>query len=338
MLKLNLNKILIISGITALVFVAIFLIWWQKAPITINNENKTTQTVEIGPKSPITGTNCDNAAQRPLAVMISSDPVTRPLSGISQADIVFEMPVTPSGVTRMMSIYQCEEPKDIGSIRSARQDFIPLAAGLDAIYAHWGGEHGALQNLNNHVIDNIDAMKYETVYFYRKAGVPQPHNGFSDYQRLVNGAKDLNYSLSKNFSGYPHLEKNQNARNILNLVNSISIDYTSPFNVLWSYDENSDTYKRLRNGQPETDRNNGNQVSVSTVIVMKTTSSFTSKDYLTVVTAGNGDAVIYQNGVKIEGKWSKDPATLDSKLFFYDNDGKEIELAPGKIWVEIETN
>ena len=65
------------------------------------------------------------------------DPEARPLSGIGQADVIIEMPVTPNSVTRFMAVYQCQTPKEIGSVRSAREDFIPLAAGFNTIYAHW---------------------------------------------------------------------------------------------------------------------------------------------------------------------------------------------------------
>src|SRR5437870_3059468 len=75
--------------------------------------------------SSIAGLKCDNAQRRPVAVMMPSDPEAKPLSGISAADLVMEMPVTPNGVTRFMAIFQCQTPKEIGSVRSAREDFIP---------------------------------------------------------------------------------------------------------------------------------------------------------------------------------------------------------------------
>src|SRR3989344_2427674 len=101
----------------------------------------TRNNIEIGgelsgmslPESDLSGERCQNAKRRPIAVMLSSDPETRPLSGIGAADLVFEMPVTDGGVTRMMTVFQCEQPKEIGSIRSARSDFIPWVHGLGAV-------------------------------------------------------------------------------------------------------------------------------------------------------------------------------------------------------------
>lgn len=335
--KLTLNKIIIFAGAVSLILVIVFWFWWGNKEIDINNQSASAVRDEF-PKSSISGISCPDYARRPIAVMLSSDVITRPLSGISEADIIFEMPVTPGGVTRMMAVYQCGKPKEIGSVRSAREDYIPLAAGLNAILTHWGGEHEALKKLDGHIIDNVDAMVYETVYFSRKRGVPQPHNGFTDFEKLLKGSSDLKYSLEDKFSGYPHSDKKDESKNILNLTDSVSVDYPAPFNVRWDYDAGSNTYKRTRGDRPENDKNTDNQVSVNVVIVMETTSSFTNKDYLTVVTTGEGPASFYQNGIKISGKWSKDPARLDSKLYFYDNDGKEIKFVPGKIWVEIITN
>jgi len=330
----GINKILFgVSGIT-LIFLLVFVSWWNRE-IVINKTNKDNNTLtNEGPKSSISGISCDNYNRRPVAVMVSSDPETRPLSGIGEADIVFEMPVTPSGVTRMMAVFQCKNPGEIGSIRSAREDFIPLAAGLKAIYAHWGGEREAMVELNKHIIDNIDAMKYEGIYFYRRLGIKQPHNGFTDLDMLLKATDDLKYIKENSFSGYLHEDKKQPS-NLLNLIDNFLIEYPSPFKVQWVYDKNEATYKRFRDGKPEIDKNTDNQAEASVIVAMKTTSRFSNKDYLTVDTTGEGEAYIYQNGVKISGRWEKDPSSIDSKLFFYDIDGREINFVPGKIWVEI---
>lgn len=336
-IKWNINKTIILFGIIAFILVIVFWFWWRgDRQLDIYNGTNGDDGINI-PKSSISGISCDNYNRRPIAVMLSADAITRPLSSISEADIVFEMPVTPGGVTRMMAVYQCLTPTEIGSIRSAREDFIPLAAGLDAIYAHWGGEREALQELNNHVLDNIDALKYDGIYFYRKAGIKQPHDGFSDLDTLFKAVRNLNYREDDNFIGYLH-GKSLSPSNILNLVNEISIDYPSPFDIRWVYDDKREVYKRFRGGKPEIDKNNSSQVEVSVVIVIKTTSRYTNEYYLTVDTTGEGEAEIYQNGIKIPGKWEKDTSNIGSKLFLYDLDGEEIKLNVGKIWVEIVTN
>ncbi len=333
-MKFNLNKLLIVAGTAVFILVVIFIIWWNKEIIISNGINIINKDETL--KSSITGLNCPNTNIRPLAVMLASDPEARPLSGISQADMVFEMPVDPTGITRFMAVFQCEKPKEIGSIRSARNDFIPLAAGLETIYAHWGGEHGALEKLNSHIIDNIDAMKYEGETFYRKTGIKPPHNGFTNLDLLTKKAQDLNYDLKNNFAGYPHQEK-EPSTNLSNLTDQISVNYPGPHAVSWIYDSDANLYSRSRNGSAEIDKDNGQTVKAGVVIVMNTTSKFLKEQYISVNVQGEGTAQIYQNGRVINGKWEKDLVRLDGKLYFYDDSGKEIQFAPGKIWVEIFT-
>jgi hypothetical protein len=328
--QFDINRILKILGSIVVLIIIVFSVWWFKGEdISVINPEKEKTLSSIG------GLECTNATQRPFAVMLSSDPETRPLSGVGQADMVFEMPVTPNGVTRMMAVFQCDLPTEIGSIRSARADFIPLAAGLKVIYGHWGGEHGALDDLNKGVLDNIDALKYEGIYYFRKAGIPKPHNGFTSIAKLIEGATKLKYSLENSFEGYPHSDKKP-SRSVSNIADTININYPGSFKVTWKYDPTSNTYKRFRGNTPEIDRNTNQQVQADVVIDMKTTSSLLRDQYINVRTTGVGEGVVYQNGVLANVTWKKDSTTLDSKLYFLEND-KEIKFKPGKIWVEVTT-
>ncbi len=333
----NLNKLLILAGIIAGLLLVIFWFWWQGGGILIENKGDSKVIGGGLPKSPISGIPCENANRRPISIMLAADPETRPLSGINEADMVFEMPVAPNGITRFMAVFQCHDPDEIGSIRSARNDFIPLASGLGSIYAHWGGEREALEKLENHIVDNINAMKYEGTVFYRKKGIPMPHNGFTDIGKITDQAKKLGYSLENTFGGYPHEEK-EIKKNLSNIVDKVNIEYPHPYDVKWFYDDQKDEYRRYRNGKPEMDRNTNEQVSARVVVEIKTTSKYLSKDYITVETQGKGEAVIYQGGISFSARWQKDPSALDSKLYFYDNNREEMKFLPGKIWIEITTN
>ncbi len=336
MKKININLLLIIFGSIAAVFIVIFLIWWN-VKIEIVNQFKDGAFFSSGNKkqvSSISGQECTNYAQRPISVMLGGDLIARPLSGISQADIVFEMPVAPNGITRFMAVFQCEHPEEIGSIRSARQDFIPLAAGLGSIYAHWGGERDALADLDSRVMDNINAMKYDGTVFYRKTKIKPPYNGFTTIENLTEEAKNLKYALDDNFLGYPHNNGGEN-KSISNMANEVDVNYPKPFNAKWIYNDQENNYARYRNNEPEIDKDNNTPVTASVVIIMETTSKFLREQYITVSVQGEGSASFYQNGIVATGKWKKDPSSIKSKLYFYGPDGKEIDFVPGKIWVEI---
>jgi hypothetical protein len=165
-----------------------------------------------------------------------------------------------------------------------------------------------------------------------------PHNGFTNPDLLLAKAKELGYSLDNKFEGYKHNSNINSNKSLLNLADTIDVGYTQGFDSRWIYDQGTNTYNRERNGTPEIDKDGDKQVSASVVVIMHTTSTFFRDQYINVATEGRGDITVYQNGIMVSGKWQKDSANLDSKLYFYDNDGKEIEFEPGKIWVEITTN
>ena len=97
--------------------------------------------------SGLSGMPCAHPNRRPIGVMMAGDPINRPMSGFSKADMVFELPVLVSNVTRLTGVYQCGEPTDIGSVRSVRHDYLFLLEGIDGIMAHWGGSYHALNRI-----------------------------------------------------------------------------------------------------------------------------------------------------------------------------------------------
>ena len=323
--------------------------WWKSSQFEIfsreistkivssSEDNKKTKVNELpaenSPKNPITGLSCQRANQRPFAVMLASDEIARPLSGISSADLVFEMPVVSGGITRLMAFYNCELPEEIGSIRSARHDFIPLAQGFDAIFVHWGGSHFALDKLNRKIIDNIDALRNPYSAFYRKREISSPHNGFSSGNRLISSSYKLSYRSENNFEGYKHLETHNLEFGTEKRI--LKIGYPYPFNIKYEYNPEANFYKRWRGNKPEIDKINSKQVEVKNVVVMKAMSRQIEGQYNDVDIEGEGDLEVYQSGKMIKGKWRKNKSDKKSKLYFLNKRGEEIKFVPGKIWVEI---
>lgn len=302
----------------------------KPSPPTGQAGSTTSKSPKQHQKGSLTGLECAGGNARPFAVMLSSDTEARPLSGIGDADIVFEMPVVENGFTRMMAVYQCNQPKELGSVRSSRLDFVPLALGLHAIYAHFGGERTVLEELNNGIIDNIDGLKYDGTIYYRKKYIPRPHNAFTSFASLEKASLELGYGLDGSEIGYPHETK------------SISLGQDSPlpiyegkFQVVWKYNKETNSYLRWRGSKSELDKNSGKQVQTQNVVLIKTTWSPINKDYIRVKTVGSGQAVIYKDGQIVSGFWEKKGEK--EKLYFYDSNRKEIKFAPGKIWVEIIT-
>lgn len=290
-------------------------------------------------RDPITGMMCANGAKRPFAVMLAGDTAARPLSGIAQADVVVEMPVLTNGITRFMGVFLCEEPEEIGSIRSSRDDFLPFARSFDAVYAHWGGSHFALDLLNAGVLDNIDALRDPFNAFYRKNDRTAPHNGFTSVARLKETAEKRGYRAERKGNGYPHIPE----RSALSIDQTITIGYPGPYAAEFFYDHTTNSYLRSRGGTKEIDSATGRQVEVKNVIVMTALSRQLDADYNTVVVEGEGAVRIFRNGEEKRGMWKRVKEEYapprddhsDNKYYFIDEQGKEIGLAEGKIWISL---
>lgn len=284
---------------------------------------------------------CPNPTRRPVAVMLAGDQVARPLSGIGNADIVVEMPVITGSITRLMAVFGCFDATEIGSIRSARDDFIPLAKSFDAIYAHWGGSHFALDQLKTGIIDNIDALKNPYRAFWRKKGIRAPHNGFSSTKNLYQAATKLGYRVERQFEDYlrsnqlPEAPMQDGALVPFPSASTVRVGYGGVYRVEWRYNAARAAYERRRGNTPEIDATTKQQVAAANVIVLKSSSRQIEGQYNDVVVFGEGEAIVFRNGVAIQGMWHKSSDTMGSRLQFLDAQGREVALAPGTLWIEI---
>ncbi len=88
--------------------------------------------------------------RRPMGVMIENHLDSRPQSGLSRADVVYEA-VAEGGITRFLALYYCAaaaENVTIGPIRSARVYFIDWISeyGTEPLYVHFGGANNICTN------------------------------------------------------------------------------------------------------------------------------------------------------------------------------------------------
>lgn len=343
------QKIYAIAAMIVLVICIVFITspekWLGSRSIEIKNENngsilnnngeenngENDGSEEEKEKSLVNGLECAGAKNRPIAVMMAGDFEAWPLSGISNADLVVEMPVVTGGITRYLALYACDEPQEIGSIRSARHDFIPLAMGFDAILAHWGGSHFALDKLDNKIMDNINALYLEGSVFYRKPGLPKPHDGFTTIERLKEYSQRMGYRAESEFSGYQfYEEENPSDKN-----GELLVGYPSIFKVDYEYNAQTNSYLRTKGDKKDVDKLTGKQIMAKNVVIMYATSRQIEGQYNDMDIEGEGKAIVYQNGWEIEGKWKKDKNDMKSKLYFYNDAGEEIKFVAGKIWIQV---
>ncbi len=323
----------------------------QGKQIEVNNQNQGGKTpssyplANEGDISPISGLACENWNRRPIAVMQAADVQARPASGFSKADMVIEMPVITASVTRLMGIYICNDPEEVGSMRSSRHDFIHLAKGFDAIYVHWGGSHQAKDILNEGSIENIncnnDGGKSGGQCCFRKEGMSRGvDSGYAKFDKLLECSEDFGYRMNSEFSGYPH--QGEAPTEDRPESGNLRVGFAGAYAVNYEYDKEFNSYKRIWNDDPDKDRATGEQLAPKNIVVMIAKSEQIEGQYNNVQLgdpwydeSDSGEAYYYFNGKEMAGTWKKDKSSVGSKLLFLDSNGNDIKFVPGQIWVEI---
>ena len=129
--------------------------------------------------------------KRPVAVMVNNVSYAMPQYGVSQADIIFEIPVE-GDATRFMALYgdYTQVPK-ICPIRSCRYYFPALSQGFDAFYVNWGIDDTIADYLAALKLDQFDGMNNPGGMFGRdqsrlNSGYALEHTAYFDGTMFAN--------------------------------------------------------------------------------------------------------------------------------------------------------
>lgn len=288
----------------------------------------------VATTSGLSGRECDQPDRRPIGVMLAGDPINRPVSGFAEADQVWELPVLVSGVTRLLAVYQCGRPDDIGSVRSVRHDYLFLAEGVDAIMGHWGGSYHALNRIDAGEFQTINALSNPHNAYFRKDHLPAPYNGFTTYERLWNALQKLGYRTETEFKGYEF--KDDLPEGERGAKGTLSIAWPGAFRVHFEYDPVTNRYQRFWAGVKQVDgSDNTTPVAPSVVAIMRAANGSQPGPggYNDVAIEGAGEATIYQDGQEIKGTWRKDERYKNDPVHFLNEAGEEIVFTRGQVWV-----
>jgi hypothetical protein len=114
-------------------------------------------------------------------------------------------------------------------------------------------------------------------------------------------------------------------------------EFSKDYKVTWKYDKESNSYKRVNGGVPQTDKNTDKQLTFKNIIVVFADETPANDGYegghLLYDVVGSGDGLLFQNGNAEKITWKKPDE--ENAMKFYDKSGAEVELVAGKDFIEI---
>ncbi len=273
------------------------------------------------------------AKKRPVGVMINNIDISWPQSGISKADVIYEM-TCEGGITRLLALYTDYSGLDkIGSIRSARQYFVMKALEHDAILSHVGGSTYGLQAIKDYNVDDIEGL-YESVY-YRSEDRYAPHNCYISADGIDESIASHGYRRDHEDSYVPSFYFNEEDKDLASGEKCTFLDvrYNSFTEPYYEYDEKNKVYSRYEYGMAHVDDQTDIHLTFKNIIIVITdVNGMPDGKYNDVTLNGSGKGYYVTNGKIIPITWKKDGDY--SKTEYFTEDGNKLLLNPGKTFVQ----
>lgn len=267
---------------------------------------------------------------RPIAVMIDNEYNARPQSGLSEAEIVYEIPVE-GNITRYMAIFHHNHADKVGPVRSARPYFIDKALEFNAVYVHCGGSPQALQDLVTLKVNTLNDLKGSPC-FWRSKDRKMPHNLYTSTKlmREVMETNKFNNKTAPEYFKFNEEFLEPDGKN----TRSIIFNYSKNYVVGYEYSEKDKLYYRTINGTRLKDKESGKEIAAANIIVEKTTRKVLDDvGRLEIKNIGKGRGYYLSGGKLIEIEWSKD--SRSAKEVYKDLKGNEVLMNKGVTWVQV---
>jgi Protein of unknown function (DUF3048) N-terminal domain/Protein of unknown function (DUF3048) C-terminal domain len=279
------------------------------------------------------------AHRLPIAVTIDDNRVARPQSGFNGASIVYQAPAD-GGETRYMLVFQEGDSAAIGPVRSGRIYFVHWASEVHAAIAHYGGDRQTRAYLllfDRTRFTNVDGLGGSGKAFHRISSRAAPHNAYTSTTALRamvakhGGPPTIPVDVVRRTFVAPA------ARGSLPASEHIVIPYRTG-RIDYRFDPTSDLYRRYVDGAIQIDQADHRVVTTRNVVVLymsfRTDSTIERGHARPVVgDIGSGPAVVFREGRRIDGTWSKADDTSPTRLI--DASGREIPLVTGRTFFQI---
>jgi hypothetical protein len=284
---------------------------------------------------PLTGIETNEVVDnRIISVMVNNHPDARPQSGLSEADIIFEI-LAEGSITRLLAFYQSEMPNVVGPVRSAREYYFELAKGFDALYVYHGAAGFVNEMIKGRGINYLDGANYDNDgnLFKRESFRIAPHNSYLQMDAAYEVAASIGYKTTASYEPLEFLADEEVDDLSGNPANHVKIVYSNkPSRIVeYSYDHGNGNYFRSSDGKPTIELNSEDPILLDNVFIVETYHEVIDDAGRRAVDLElGGAAYLIQKGQVQEIRWENRNGRIVPV-----KDGQLIGFVPGKTWINV---
>lgn len=347
--------IIMISVIAALAVIAGIIIAVSKANngndeniLSNNNEHN---NLEVELKQEKVDIIDVNSKTRPYAIAVNNTAVAvKVQEGLNKAYLVYEIP-TEGNTSRLLALYKdVQEDLIIGTIRSARHNFVDFALESDAILVCFGWSHYAEDDIKAGSIDYIQGLHGGPFLRNNPENLASEHTAYTSTAKLDKTVKSKKFNTTSNNTillNYNVSDVDLSSAENVKKANKVTIPYgSSYYKSSFKYDEETKMYTRYQAGNKCVDYKTKEDITTKNIIVQKLSYSKCSDNYYWELdTVGSGEGYYITNGYAVPIKWSKSSRSAKTKYTYksgtviegQDVGGQEISVSDGRTWIEVQT-
>lgn len=293
--------------------------------------------------NPLTGEVVDEdmSLMRTWAIMINNIEQALPQHGVSEAEIIYEIPAE-GGVTRMMAIFtDISDIEAIGSMRSLRPYYADIGLSYGSIIVHAGGSDAAYTELSLYDADAIDGVlgTHAAELFYRDSvrisTVGYEHSLFTTGEMMLEYAELEGFSTTNETPVNYEMTFSENAVDqCTDVADYIKIWFNTTKSTSFTYDEDTGLYTGYEYGIRYVDGNTEENMTFTNVIALVTEISvLDSVGRLDVELTGSGTGYFMTGGMRTTIIWTRESDT--SPFIFYLEDGTRLNYGIGTTYIAI---
>ncbi len=290
-------------------------------------------------RNPNTGLWIDEkyANLRPISAQYCNVPSALPMYGISFADIIYEM-VTEARTTRLMPIFtEYDKVDKFEALRSTRHYFNRKTVEYDTIHVFCGASdyanHNDLYDKHYPYLSFVDLIRDPGLH--RDNSRVAPYNAYAYPSEIIQSAINKGYSITHQSFYEPNHKFRDEFEELSNGDSAVKVSV--PYfrkNLPWfEYNAATQQYDRFQFEGKMIDGQTGEQLSVTNIlvqyVVIRDLAGYEEAGSQDIDWTGSGEGYYCTGGKRIKVTWRYN----NYSTRWYDADGNEIHMNPGKTWV-----